>query len=309
METKAAIRAFLLDRESSNTSPRTVDWYRQKLWSFCDRYPELPETSEPIREFMCALNGEDETKHGYFRCLRAFYNFVHQEYGFPLSADQKSADANPIKKLKAPRVRRKVMRSLSLEELHRLLNAPNGCRESSWHLRDQAIVTLLADTGIRLGEAILTWDALNGETIYVNGKTGEREVPVSPETRQLLEKLREWNDTDFGPSPYVFQGKKGPLTPRGIQQAVRRAFQRAGLNGHRSSPHTLRHTFGRNWVAEGGDPHTLQDIFGHATMTMVRRYVAMNTKERIRQHRRFSPVRAQARLAQGALWQEGNLAA
>ncbi len=309
METGVAIQAFLLDRESSNVSPRTLEWYRQELGAFCTVNPELPETPDSIRLFLKDIQGADETKHAYFRSLRAFYNFIHKEYGFPLASKRKSDEANPIKKITAPRIKRKVMRSLSLEELHQLLNAPNGAREANWHLRDLAIITIIADTGIRLGEAILTWDAVNSDTINVNGKTGEREVPISPEALQLLGKLRDWNDTHFGTSQFVFLGKKGPLTPRGIQQVVRRAFMRAGLNGRRSTPHTLRHTFGRNWVAEGGDPYTLQQIFGHTTMTMVRRYVTMNTKELVKQHRRFSPVRTQARLSQSSLWDETKLAA
>ena len=315
VETRAAIGCFLLDRESANLSKWTIDWYKRKLRRFCSRCPELPEEPVPIREFLASIQERmrpstatsglsDETKHGYFRAVRALYNFVQREWGFPLGSDDKRDDANPIRRLTAPRIKRKVMRSLSLDELHRLLNAPNGCRESKWHLRDEAIVTLIADTGIRLSEAVLTWDSLNGGTIYVDGKTGQREVPILPETRELLEKLRQWNQTQFGPSPYVFLGKQGPLTPQGVQEAVERTFKRAGLNGSRSSPHTLRHTFARNWVAEGGDPFSLQQILGHTTMTMVRRYVAMNTRELVKQHQRFSPVRAQARLSQGSLWGE-----
>ncbi len=315
METKAAVDSFLLDRGAANLSEWTIDWYKRKLRRFCSRCPELPEEPAPIREFLASIQERmrpsratselsDETKHGFFRAVRALYNFVQREWGFPLGSDDKKDDANPIRRLTAPRVKRKVMRSLSLDELHRLLNAPNGCRESKWHLRDEAIVTLLADTGIRLSEAVLTWDSLNGGTIYVDGKTGQREVPILPETHQLLDKLRKWNEASFGSNPYVFLGKKGALSPHGIQQAVKRIFKRAGLNGSRSSPHTLRHTFARNWVAEGGDPFSLQQILGHTTMTMVRRYVAMNTRELVKQHQRFSPVRAQARLSQGSLWGE-----
>lgn len=304
MRTQEAIDAFLLDRRASNLSPATIYWYRKRLRPFERRYPELPETPGPIREFQASLTCGDETQHGYFRALHALYNFIHMEYGFPLSAKRKRDEANPITKIKPPKVRQKVMRSLSLEQLHQLLNAGNGARESKWHFRDQTMVQLIADTGMRLGEAILRWDNINQDTVYVNGKTGEREVPILPETRRLLERLRQWNEANFGESPFVFLGKKGPLTSQGIQEAVERAFKRAGLSGPRSTPHTLRHTFGCNWNAEGGDPYTLQQIFGHTTMTMVKKYVRVNVREMVRQHQRFSPVRAQVRLAQGSLWED-----
>jgi len=304
METRQAVRSFLLDREARNLSPETVGWYRQRLDRFARRCGELPEEPGAIREFLRELTGlSDVSRHGYYRALLAMYNFVHREWGFPLPQEVKNPEANPIRKVAAPAVRTRAMRSLSLEELHRLLSASNDSRERKWALRDRVILAFMADTGARLGEvAGLAWRDVNEETVYLNGKTGEREVPISPEVKLLLGSLRRWNEANFGHSDRVFLGKKGaPLTKQGVQEAVERAFKRAGFTGPRCSPHTLRHTFGRNWVAEGGDQFTLQRILGHTTMQMVQRYVAMNLKETIQQHRRFSPLRAQARMAQGVL--------
>jgi len=123
VETRQAIRSFILDREARNISPRTVQFYEQKLGKFCARYAQVPEAPDPIREFLRDLTCGDETKHGYFRALKALYSFLELEYGFPLEAEPKSPYANPIRKIKAPRVKPKVMRSLGLEEVHRLLNA------------------------------------------------------------------------------------------------------------------------------------------------------------------------------------------
>jgi len=309
METRQAIYSFLLDREASNRSPETIDWYRRKLKPFAERFPELPEEPIPIREFMRDLVGADVTRHGYYRALQALYNFVHQEWGFPLDREVKNPEANPIRKVGAPMVRPKAMRSLSLEGLHTLLNTSNDSRERKWALRDRVILSFMADTGVRLGElASLTWPSVTEETVYVSGKTGENEVPISPELRFLLNMLRRWNETSFGHSDHVFLGKKGtPLTKQGVQEVVERAFRRAGFTGPRCSPHTLRHTFGRNWIAEGGDQFTLKRILGHTTMQMVQRYVDMNLKETIRQHRRFSPLRTQARMAQGSLLEEATV--
>ena len=302
METRQAIRSFILDREARNISPRTVQFYEQKLGKFCARYAQVPEAPDPIREFLRDLTCGDETKHGYFRALKALYSFLELEYGFPLEAEPKSPYANPIRKIKAPRVKPKVMRSLGLEEVHRLLSSAIGAQEGKWQLRDETIVTLLLDNGIRAGEALLRWDQIDGHSIRVSGKTGEREVPITPRTRWLLDQLQAWNEAHFGLSPHVFLGKKGPLSRQGLYKVVRGALRRAGFAGRRLSPHTLRHTFARLWLAEGGDPYSLQQTLGHTTMDMVRRYVAMSGKERVRQHRRFSPVMTQARLTQGALW-------
>lgn len=197
METKAAVEDWMLDMEAGNLSYEAIRWYKCKLNKFRERFAEVPETPVPIREFLSDVKGSDYTKHGYFRAVHAFYTFVNKEYGFPLSGESKSDTANPMKKVRQPRVREKVQRSLSLKELFHLLNAPNGDREHKWHLRDKVILSLLADTAIRASEAELRWDAIGEETILVNGKNGQREVPICPEIHRLLERLREWNDRDF----------------------------------------------------------------------------------------------------------------
>ena len=43
METRQAIYSFLLDREASNRSPETIDWYRRKLKPFAERFPMVGE--------------------------------------------------------------------------------------------------------------------------------------------------------------------------------------------------------------------------------------------------------------------------
>ena len=129
MRTYRAIDSFLLERESKNLSPNTVDWYRRMLRPFLQRYSELPEKPEAVRLFMRGVGGSDHAKHAHYRAVRALYNFVHREWGFPLEEAVKNSEANPIRRVAAPVLRRKVMRTLSLEELHRLVTCPNVARE------------------------------------------------------------------------------------------------------------------------------------------------------------------------------------
>ena len=54
--------------------------------------------------------------------------------------------------------------------------------------------------------------------------------------------------------------------------------------------HLLRHTFTVNYLVNGGDVFSLQQILGHTTLDMVRRYINLTSTHVIAQHKQFSPV-------------------
>jgi len=89
----------------------------------------------------------------------------------------------------------------------------------------------------------------------------------------------------------LFCGRWGPaLTARGIQLAIARLGRRAAV-GTRCSPHTFRHTFARGYLVNGGDVFSLQQILGHTTLDMVRRYVYVASFEMVRRlHAAASPA-------------------
>jgi Phage integrase family len=75
-----------------------------------------------------------------------------------------------------------------------------------------------------------------------------------------------------------------------MQQVLKRLKGRAGITG-RCSPHSLRHTFARSYLVNGGDVFSLQRILGHTTLDMVKRYVALADVEIVRRiHAVASPA-------------------
>jgi len=75
-----------------------------------------------------------------------------------------------------------------------------------------------------------------------------------------------------------------------MQQVLKRLKGRAGITG-RCSPHSLRHTFARSYLVNGGDVFSLQQILGHTTLDMVRRYVNFVSFETVRRlHAAASPA-------------------
>lgn len=55
-------------------------------------------------------------------------------------------------------------------------------------------------------------------------------------------------------------------------------------------PYTLRHTFAVLYIRNGGDSFSLQEILGHSTLEMTRRYVHLARRDVAEQHKKFSPM-------------------
>ena len=146
------------------------------------------------------------------------------------------------------------------------------------------------DTGLRLSElaGLRRCDLRADGSIKVIGKgSRERIVPVGNAARQAL--LRYLRQTEGAPREPVLRSRGGgPVGWRGIQQVFNRLKRRAAIPG-RCSPHTLRHTFARSYLLNGGDAFSLQRILGHTTLDMVKRYVALADSDLAARHLVASP--------------------
>ena len=273
MKTQTAANGFLRSCQARNLSPITIAWYREKLQLFARLCPELPEEPEPIEEHLATIQGVPETRHAHFRALRAFFKFLKERHELP----------NPMTKIAPPRCPRKVMATLEPEEMMRLL-----VLSSSSSLRDGVLLTLLIDTGMRTSEAAgLRKQDIKPSTVRVRGKTGEREIPISEETRGLLLTLIAQDKGE-----YVFNGHKGPLGRHGVYRIIRAYMKKAGISGPKLGGHRLRHAFGKGYLVNGGDLRSLQQIMGHTNITTTEKYAALTLDDTIKKHHQFTPLRA-----------------
>ena len=150
--------------------------------------------------------------------------------------------------------------------------------------RDFAILALLLDSGMRVGEiAGMRKEDLGKAGVQVSGKSGGRTVPVSPGVAELL--VAQGDDRG------MWIGHQGKLSKSGLQQIVRRTMKRAGLDyKEKIGPHTLRHTFGVQYNMNEGDIPTLKRIMGHKKVDTTMRYLNVSNKLVIAQHRKASPM-------------------
>jgi len=222
----------------------------------------------------------------YPRAQRAFFNCLQQ---------QGIIEENPFDRLVIPPVPTKVIPTFSDEQLYALFKAIDP--QSEVAARDRAILLLLLDTGIRLGELIgLSLEAVDLEQrlIRVKGKGNkERQVPLGTRLQSAL-----WQYINLHrPQPamprfnQVFLTVAGrPLKKDRLETIVRRFGQRAGITGVRVSPHTFRHTFAISYLRNGGDVFSLQAILGHAQLDTVKIYLQLAQTDLSQAHLTSSPA-------------------
>jgi len=275
-----AVDLFIAAKAAEGASPKTITWYRMVLGRAARNLgaerPLDALTAPELRGWLLSLRKTlaPISVAGYVRGLKVLGNWC---------AFEELAEAKALRSLRRPKVPHKLVEPLSDEALRRLLDgAP---------VRDRAILLLFLDTGLRLSElAELRLADLRADgSLKVMGKgSRERIVPVGTAARQAL--VRYLRERGADPGEPIFRARRGgPLGGRGIQQLFRRLKLRAGLSG-RCSPHTMRHTFARAYLVNGGDAFSLQRILGHATLDMVKRYVALADTDVSQRHRTASPA-------------------
>lgn len=300
-------RHFEAYNRSEGKSHQTVIWYSRVVRYFGDYLKErqLADTLDSlnvdlVRDFVLHLQTRrkwpDRQCHlaeqnlraisvqTYVRALRGFFNWIYRE-GY--TRENILANLRPPK---APRTLAEVLRD---EEVGRILACVDP--ETSWGSRDSAMLIVMLDTGLRLSEVANLAMAnahLDEGYLKVMGKGAkERMVPIGGVAQKALlryvykfrpEPLNASEDTLF----LTPEGRA--MSANGVQMVIRRLALKSGVK--RLHPHLCRHTFATNYLMNGGDVFTLQQILGHTTLEMVRRYVNLASAHVRVQHRKFSPM-------------------
>ncbi len=201
---------------------------------------------------------------------------------------------DPTDRLESPRVTRRLPDFLTVEEVNRLLEAPDATRPLYW--RDRAILEVLYASGLRVSElAELPLSALDLEeglaTIFGKGAK-ERLVPVGDPARRALERyLREVRpklDKGKGEGITFLNARGRPLRREAVWTLVAASARRAGIT-KRVSPHTLRHTFATHLIEGGADLAAVQELLGHADISTTQIYTHLDRDYLREVHRKYHP--------------------
>jgi integrase/recombinase XerD len=263
-------------------SPHTRDAYRRDVaaWlAWCARR-EL----DPLRASFLDVNA-------YARSLESA---VHPRTGKPLAAATvarklsglsswydflaklRAVDANPVGGADRPYVSRdhSATVGLSPQEVDALLAAADAATGPA-ALRHRAVLALLADLGLRVGE-LVSLDVTDvgtergHRTVRFVGKGGKpRRRALTPAAATALDAYL--GDRAQGPLFVTAAGAR--IDRHAVFRLVRRLARDAGIAGwQRLSPHSLRHAFATTARAEGVALEDVQDAMGHADPRTTRRY-------------------------------------
>lgn len=221
----------------------------------------------------------------HYRVLQAFFNWLVRE-GYSQWA--------PTEPIREPRTPKQFPFILSDIQVAALLRVAEKDSKTWAGYRNYTIVLTFLDVGLRLTELLsleLGDLSLVHRSLKVHGKGAKDRICFMGS--KLTKAMRRWIDLR-GHQAYddaVFIDRKGErLKPRYVQQIISRLGKRAGLEGVRVSPHTLRHTAATLAVRNGLDVFSLQRLFGWERVETAMRYVHMSGEALRRSHAKASPV-------------------
>lgn len=278
MSDSAHIEAFLeMLSVERGARANTLDAYARDLEDARSQIggPLARARAEAVEAYVAQLAARGlspATARRRISALRQFFRFLLQEN---VRGD------DPTSRLDAPRRTRALPKTLSPEEVGRLIDAAESPR-------DRALMELLYGAGLRVSELVsLPLRAAprpGQEHMIIEGKGGkERLVALGrpalealgahlaaragalPKDEVRREKAARW----LFPSMSAADGK---LTRRRVGQILEGAAVKAGIDPARVSPHVLRHAFATHLVDGGADLRTVQTLLGHADIATTQIY-------------------------------------
>jgi integrase/recombinase XerD len=252
------------------------------LMAFLRHERERPLSDEP-KTSTKRLSGE--SVYLEIAALRAFYRFAENE---------KKLASNVAENLSLPRRWKRLPKSLSHDEINRLL-APEA-PETPENLCDQAILELAYASGLRLSELKnLRLEQLHLEAGFINviGKGNkERVVPVGKTAIAVLQRYLEVGRPKLvspkSPGTVFLTSRHTPFAAVTLWLHIKNRVRRSGVERN-ITPHMLRHSFATHLLEHGADLRVIQELLGHATISTTEVYTHV-TGNRLREiHRKFHP--------------------
>ena len=260
-----------------NASPYTVRNYTTDLLGFFEFLKakgigSLNEVDKhTLRDYLSQLMEQGFVKASIARklsAIRSFYRYLLRE---------EIISTSPVATTSSPKLDRRLPSFLTVEEILRLLEAPDLSTPQGQ--RDRALMELLYASGLRVSELVslnLEQVELDSREIRVWGKGSKERMVLmgEPAANALSAYLSQGRPKLLGKkrSSALFLNRYGGrLIERRVERILGKYARLAGIN-KRVYPHLLRHTFATHLLDGGADLRVVQELLGHANLSSTQIY-------------------------------------
>src|SRR5262249_32856591 len=273
--TPHVVEQFLEDLATQETAPYTIRNYRSDLSLFVRWYENLEDapfqaehiTPTDIRGYRSYLvTVEQRSPATVNRRLAALRSF------FAWAQAQKLITENPTDAVKGVSRVRTAPQGLEKREVDRLLRSV----QRHGTIRDRAIVETLRHTGIRVRELVglrlgdVSISERKGELVIRSGKRGKyRVVPLNLDARRAISTYLAVRPKV--PDDHLFIGqRRNGLGAHAVELLIQKYARLAGIPA--TTPHMLRHTFGKTLRDSGVDLVAIAELMGHERLDTTMQY-------------------------------------
>jgi integrase/recombinase XerD len=221
----------------------------------------------------------------FMSCVRGFYHYLLREGRITV---------DPTLDVDSPKLGQPLPKSLSEQDVERLLQAPD--LDVALEFRDRTMLEMLYACGLRVTELTslqLVQVSINQGVVRVFGKgSKERLVPMGEEALLWLRRYMAGPRAELLkgiPSDVVFPSRRGrQMTRQTFWYRIKIYALRAGIR-QELSPHTLRHAFATHLLNHGADLRVVQLLLGHSDLSTTQIYTHV-AKQRMQElHSRHHP--------------------
>jgi len=275
-ENAAYADQLVKEMQLRNYSPRTIKTYSNLLSKLAEYFniPLDKISTQQVKDFLHFRLYHDKISISTINQTISLFKI--------LQVDIFGRDWEQIR-IKRPRREKKLPAILSVDEVERLINAPNN-------IKHRAILALAYSAGLRRQEVQLIQpshiDSQRMQVIVVQGKgKKDRFSLLSP---KVLELLRTYYKLEH-PKKYLFEpnGNKGvPLSENTFVSIIKKSKVKAGIHKDISF-HTLRHCFATHLIEKGVNVRIIQQLMGHTSLKTTAGYLQL---VKVDPHSIVSPV-------------------
>jgi integrase/recombinase XerD len=234
---------------------------------------QAPDVSQFLK-FLYTRKLKPRSATRAFAAVRGLHKFLLLE---------RATTENPTTRVEQPRWWKPLPNVLALEEVDRLLAAPDTATPKG--LRDKAMLEVLYATGLRVSELIgLQLDGINVEVGFVRciGKGNkERIVPLGASASDAVSAYVRSRRVRK-PTNYLFLSNRGDrLSRMGFWKILKGYGMLAGIR-KKLTPHVLRHSFATHLLERGADLRAVQTMLGHSNISTTEIYTHV-MRERLKE--------------------------